>query len=49
MQAATGLEKKQQEAYGDDPRFAAWRARTWAGPTLAAAAPAAAVVDGASS
>ena len=33
--AATALEKKQQEKYEDDPEYARWTKRSWAGPTLA--------------
>lgn len=34
MQAATGLEKKQQEKYGDLPAYRDWVASSWAGPTF---------------
>ena len=37
--AATGLEKRQREEYGGTPRYDAWLARSWAGPTLAMAPP----------
>jgi len=33
-QAATGLEKKQMEKYGEDAAYQAWVKRTWAGFTL---------------
>lgn len=34
MLAATGLEKKQQEKYGDLPAYQDWVASSWAGPTF---------------
>ena len=35
-EAASGLEKKQREKYGDSPEYEKWVARTWAGPMLGA-------------
>lgn len=35
MQAATGLEKRQLEKYGETPEYREWVALTWAGPVLA--------------
>lgn len=32
--AATGLEKKQKEIYGDKPEYQSWIKYSWAGPTL---------------
>jgi steroid 5-alpha reductase family enzyme len=34
MQAATGLEKKQREKYGELPAYKDWVASSWAGPTF---------------
>lgn len=39
--ATTGLEKRQQEAHGADPRYAPWLQGSWAGVTLRARAEAA--------
>ncbi|CAJ1958884.1 unnamed protein product [Cylindrotheca closterium] len=36
MQATTGLEKRQQEKYGDKPEYASWVKSSWGGWTLPA-------------
>ena len=38
-EATAGLERKQRERYGGDPKYEAWVESTWAGPTLAAPRP----------
>lgn len=46
-QAATGLEKRQKEAYGQDPAYLAWVEKSWPGPTLKPKPAAAAAADAA--
>ena len=34
-EATAGLEKKQKEKYGGDPKYEAWVKGSWAGPMIA--------------
>ena len=36
MQAATGLEKKQKNKYGESAEYKDWVSKTWPGPVFAA-------------